>query len=289
MSGVAVASVVSAGVGFYGASKASKASRKGAQDAAGVQQYMYDQTRQDMAPYRRVGVSALDKLASLYGLDSPGQEENSYGRSTNPETTYQYSQSGKVNDYEVVQAFREFLGRRPTDTELKYYTGRERGDQLYYDVVQPGMERMQKNAPQQEFQGGSKTNPGDPYADFYNSPDYKFAFEQGNRAVGQSLAARGLTDSGRAMKELTRFGQGLASQQLGNYTNRLAALAGVGQTATTNLAHIGQNTANQIGGARQDAADARASGYLGAANAVNQGVQQGYGMWSFNRMMDRMG
>lgn len=287
MSGVATAvAVVGAGASIYGSSKAAKASRQGADQAAGVQQYMYDTTRQDMAPYRDVGVSALDKLAGMYGLDSPGSgSTNQYGRSTNPETTYQYSQSGKVNDYEVVQAYNEFLGRDPTETELQYYTGRERGDQLYYDVVQPGMERTQSNAPQQEFQGGSKTNPGR-FDDFYDSPDYKFAFEQGSRAVNQSLAARGLTGSGRAMKELTRFGQGLASQQLQSYTNRLASLAGVGQTATTNLAHIGQNTANQIAGARQNAGDARASGYLGAANAVNNGLQQGYGMWQFNKMMN---
>src|SRR5690606_28167033 len=42
---------------------------------------------------------------------------------------------------------------------------------------------------------------GPDYSDFYNSPDYQFAFDEGMRATNASLAARGLSGSGRAMKE----------------------------------------------------------------------------------------
>lgn len=292
MSWVATAIAGSAIIGGASSYLAGKESRKGAEAAGEIQRYMYDQSREDMAPYREVGVSALSQLAELYGLDSPSASgSNEFGRSTNPTTTYQYSQSGKVNEYEVVQAFMEFLGRRPSERELDYYTGRERGNELYYDVVVPGMENMQAKG---EFQGGSKTNPptaspGDRFARFRESPDYQFALEQGQRATDQSLAARGLTNSGRAMKELTRFGQGLASQQLNNYANRLASLAGVGQTSTTATANLGANAAARIGGATQDAADARASGYLGVGNAVGQGVGQAVNWWQTNRMLDALG
>jgi hypothetical protein len=117
------------------------------------------------------------------------------------------------------------------------------------------------------------------YDDFYKSPDYNFAYDQGMKSVEQSLAKRGLGgagDSGAAMKALTRFGQGLASQQLGNYRNSLAALAGVGQTATGQTSTLGANAASQIGAAQQRAGDARASSYLNTGAAVND-VTNTYG------------
>lgn len=110
------------------------------------------------------------------------------------------------------------------------------------------------------------------YSDFYESPDYQFTFDQGTRAVEQSLAKRGLggaADSGAAMKSLTRFGQGLASQQFSNYRNSLAALAGIGQTATTTGASFGASTSSAVGRNIMAAGDARASSYLNTGAAVS--------------------
>lgn len=108
------------------------------------------------------------------------------------------------------------------------------------------------------------------YSAFQDSPDYQFSFDEGNRAVNAGLAARGLSNSGRAMKELTRYGQGMASQQLGNYVNRLAAMAGVGQTATTQTGNLGANAATNAGQTTQAAGDARASGYMARAGQNQQ-------------------
>lgn len=52
-------------------------------------------------------------------------------------------------------------------------------------------------------------------AEFLN-PGMNFAMQQGQQAIEGSLAARGLSRSGAALKELTQFGQGLATQ---NYNN----------------------------------------------------------------------
>ena len=57
-----------------------------------------------------------------------------------------------------------------------------------------------------------------------NTGAYKFAFQQGNEAVNRNLAARGLLKSGNRLSELTKFGQGLASQQYGDEFNRMASL-----------------------------------------------------------------
>ena len=58
-----------------------------------------------------------------------------------------------------------------------------------------------------------------------NTGVYKFALNQGNEAVNRNLAAKGLLKSGNRLAELTKFGQGLASQQYGQEADRLANLA----------------------------------------------------------------
>jgi len=67
---------------------------------------------------------------------------------------------------------------------------------------------------------------------FTESPGYQFQFEQGTQALERGASARGDLLGGRQLKELTRFGQGLASQEYGSFLNRLGSLAGVGQAAT---------------------------------------------------------
>ena len=57
-----------------------------------------------------------------------------------------------------------------------------------------------------------------------NTGAYKFAFNQGNEAVNRNLAAKGLLKSGNRLAELTKFGQGLASQQYGAEFDRMANL-----------------------------------------------------------------
>jgi hypothetical protein len=54
--------------------------------------------------------------------------------------------------------------------------------------------------------------------------------------------------------------------------NPLQSLAGVGQTATNQLGQAGQTMAGNVGQALGAAAQARASGYVGGANALAQGL-----------------
>ena len=125
-------------------------------------------------------------------------------------------------------------------------------------------------------------NSGD-FSSFKESPDYQFAFSQGLQGLDRSAAARGSLFSGGADADRMAFGQGLASQQYGNYYNRLAGLAGVGQQTAGQIGQFGaQNSANQanyaIGGA-----NARASSYGQQANAWGNALQGvsgafGYGM-----------
>ena len=112
----------------------------------------------------------------------------------------------------------------------------------------------------------------DPYAAFRESPDYQLAMQEGQNALDRRLNAQGLSLSGRGVQETQRFADGLASQRLGNYQNMLAQMAGIGGGQTQNLLSSAQGATNAITNLAQAGGDARASGYINAANAQSQGV-----------------
>lgn len=137
---------------------------------------------------------------------------------------------------------------------------------------------------------------------FETDPGYQFRLSEGERGIQNQARAGGGMYSGATLKALSRFNSGLASQEYGawdarqntaqsqfegvktNKFNRLATLAGVGQTANNTLGAAGQavnaniaalggaNAARQAG-YLQDAAEARAAGYVGQANALGQGIK----------------
>lgn len=124
------------------------------------------------------------------------------------------------------------------------------------------------------------------YSGFYADPGYQFRMDEGNKAVERSAAARGGLLSGATMKAMTRYSQGLASSEYGNYTNRLASLAGVGQTASNTMGSLGTNYANAAGNNMMDAANARASGYIGSSNAINNGISQGLNYYQNSQLIN---
>ena len=121
-------------------------------------------------------------------------------------------------------------------------------------------------------------------------PGYQFQQQEGLNAIDRSGAARGMVNSGRTLKDLTRFGQGLADSSLQNQFNRLYAIGGRGldatgqQVNTIGQANVGKlNTKNQaeglaFGGASTipqgmiAAQNARPSGYQGALDALGSGI-----------------
>lgn len=118
---------------------------------------------------------------------------------------------------------------------------------------------------------------------FQQDPGYAFRMSEGMKALERSAAARGGLLSGGMLRGAQRYGQDLASQEYMNAFNRyqaernarlnpLQSLAGVGQTATNQLGQAGQTMASNVGQALGAAGQARASGYMGGANALSQGL-----------------
>lgn len=123
-------------------------------------------------------------------------------------------------------------------------------------------------------------------ADFQKDPGYAFRMKEGEQALERSAAARGGLLSGGTGKALQRYGQDYASGEYSNAYNRfnndrtqrfnrLASVAGVGQTATRDVASMGtqygqsgQQVAGQIGENYVGAGNARAAAAVGGANAI---------------------
>lgn len=118
---------------------------------------------------------------------------------------------------------------------------------------------------------------------FQADPGYGFRLSEGQKALERSAAARGGLLSGATGKALTRFGQEMGSQEYTNAFNRyqaerqarlnpLQSLTGMGQTTAQQIGQAGMQAAQGIGQTEMAGAAARASGYVGGANALNQGL-----------------
>jgi len=175
--------VLGAGTSIFGASKAASAQKKAASQGIDAQRQMYDQTRNDLAPYRQVGEKSTNLMADLYGFNGP------------------------------------------------------------------------------EAQAAARGS-------FQSDPGYEFQRSEGLRAAEGSQAARGTVLSGGTMKALQAYGTGLASQDYGNWYQRLANMQGIGQNAAAQTGNIGANTANNISNLYGQAGAAQAGGYLAAGNAI---------------------
>lgn len=119
--------------------------------------------------------------------------------------------------------------------------------------------------------------------DFEVDPGYEFRRREGLRAIENSALAGGMGRSGSTLRGLTRYGQGLASEEFMNAFNRyqtnrsaemnpLLSLAGAAQTSSNTLSDAAGRLGEQIGSNLIQGGVARASGYAGIANAANTGL-----------------
>lgn len=118
-------------------------------------------------------------------------------------------------------------------------------------------------------------------ADVMQDPGYQFGLTQGQTALDRKIAAMGGRVSGAALKAASRYGTDYATtgynaayQRRQDRLNRLAALAGIGQSATGSSAQAGMNMANNVSGMLTAQGDASAASRLAQGNiwggAANQ-------------------
>lgn len=248
------ASLLGAGASLFGANQSANAARdaaaaqeRAANKAADTQLEMYNRTRGDLTPWMNTGLGAFSTLAKMYGLPS-----------------YRLKQGGGAG------APATGLPGAGGAGEVTGSIGGASSSAGVPGGAAPGG-TFGDSGSMWELDPNSGTGTQD-FSAFTNSPDYQFALDQGTKSMNRSLAAKGQLVSGNALMAGQRFGQGLASQQFGNYFQRMMSMSGLGQSAAAGSANAGTAAAGQIGNTQMAAGQAQAAGIVGGANAWNAGL-----------------
>ena len=236
------AAVVGGAVSSNAAKKGAKAQANAANQANDTQLQIYNQTREDQLPWQDAGNAGLKSLMGLYGY-----------------------------------------GQAPIDgtgTPAVAGTPASGSGNAFYDLLNPSKGTPGKDAVPPEMGWQMSADPSATSQQFMvKDPGYQFRLSEGQRNIENSAAARGGLMSGNFLKASQKYGQDYASNEFTNIANRYGQLAGVGQATNNQLASAGQNYANSYGQNVTNAGNARASGYVGQANAINGAINQGVGLY----------
>jgi len=262
---VAAATVVGGAMSSSSASKAAKAQGKATDAAIGEQQRQYDTTRDDQRGYRDVGGQALQALAGATGLGGVAGKRAETAQEIRARLAPGYTWAG-------------YGGNGVDDAGLDIATQKE----LDYQKAQ-GYGTQAAPAP------GAQP---DYTAEALREPGYQFGQQQGQQALDRKIAAMGGRVSGASLKAAARFGTDYASsgynaayQRGQDRLNRLASLAGLGQTATQASAASGAQSTNAISNLMSSQGDANAAATMARGNIWGNAANQltGYYMNRQNR------
>lgn len=269
--------LISGVLGSRSSRRAANAAAAGDQAAIEEQRRQFDLIMRMQQPYRTVGVGALNNLASIYGLPTyqiggANLPPGSVPIQPDPLDRFRSGSGGGIYG----NLIRRALGpARPANEPTVMDGGPmafEGGWQNPLFNYEKGQNQISQSAPQ-----------GPNYSPFFASPDYQFRRDEGMRDIGNSFAARGGAFSGNALRGLTDFNQNLAASEFGNYFNRQAALAGIGQTATNSLTNAAGQSGANIAGLLSNQGQARASGIMGQANSIGGAINSGLQNWLLMR------
>ena len=114
---------------------------------------------------------------------------------------------------------------------------------------------------------------------FNADPGYQFRMSEGLKALERSAASRGILQSGGTLKDITRFGQDVASQEYQNAFQRyleerrqrlqpLEYRINLGQAAASGQAANVGSTAQNVGQLTTSLGNIRSAGIMGQSNAM---------------------
>lgn len=133
--------------------------------------------------------------------------------------------------------------------------------------------------------------------DFVKDPGYDWRLNEGTRALEGSQAAKGGLLSGNAMKEMTQYGQGFASNEFGKAFDRFrnqqdaefGKLYGMGTFGAQGLSNAENVYGNTLNNAIIGTGNTQAAGQVGGSNAMLGGLSQGVNALMGGQMMGNFG
>ena len=283
-----------------GASSAASAQSAAAQQANATQLQMYNQQRADQTPWRNAGGSALGQLSYMMGLPGYGQGGSAWG------------QGGTMNGGSLGSAIGS--GGQPpqmTPEQQSQWISSGYDPSMYQSLMGTSMTEGGSGdmRPQDGGGGLSGINPSmggygslsTPFSqtNWQQDPGYQFRLSEGQKALERSGAAKGMTLSGAQQKAIQGYGQGMASQEYQNsynryntdqnqQYNRLASMAGIGQTANAALGQAGTNYANNVSNNQMQLGAGQSAAALAGGNAWQGAINSGLNSWNNYNMWNAL-
>lgn len=252
------------------ADRQTQATTQAANQTDATNRYIFDTIRADNAQGRSIGNAASAQMARLLGLDFQTQPTNAL------------TNGG-------------MMGRTYPGLMRGGNSGGNMGGNTSYPPGADGFDGPQINGgPNGVIEGdfrvtgegqaqpmGNALNPTDWLR---STPGYEFNFNEGLRGMSLALANRGQLLSGDAAREAQRYGQNYADRIYGDQWNRLAGLAGYGQTANSASQQAGQAYASGTAANNWNRAQSLGSSYQNQANAWTNalGGVAGAGLYAIN-------
>lgn len=249
-----VADIFAARTAARGQERAAGAARDAADTSTAEARRQYDLSRSDNAPWLNTGGAALSQLAGMYGLSTTGGANSD---------TYAFLQANPQAREAINAGY--FGGPGDLNAAVNWYRNE------YGGASNPTTTGGAGGAGGIGGAAGATAAPGvtaggSNMGAFFASPDYQFRQDEQTRSLNARNSSLGIQDSGAAQKAAMKYSGNLASGEFNNYANRLAAIAGVGQTAASQNQALGQNFAGQVGNIQQNQAQALGSSYINRGN-----------------------
>ena len=105
-----------------------------------------------------------------------------------------------------------------------------------------------------------------------NSAYFQSTARQGESAILQNASATGGLRGGNTQGALAQFRPQLLNQLVQQQYQNLGGITALGQNSAAQQGNAGMQSANNISGLLAQQGQAQAGGYIGAANATNQGI-----------------
>jgi hypothetical protein len=134
--------------------------------------------------------------------------------------------------------------------------------------------------------------------DFQASPAYQFNLQEGQKAIDKAAAARGNLYAPQTLQDISKYSQGLASNEfqnafqnyrssVGDVYNRLFNISQGGQSAAAGLGTAGQAYAGNVANLGMAGAQAQAQGTLGAYGSLQDIISGGTNAYIMNQILSQ--
>lgn len=230
------------------AGKAADTSLAAARENNALARDIYGQNKDTLTPFVNSGVNAGNYLNAFLGLPGAAPAAGGTAGGAGGGNWGGYLQSNP----DVVQGYHQ------TADKNRFQTPEDYGE-WHYGQYGQYEGRSAPTAPGGAPGAASGVTQGDAqnaFGNYLSNSDYGFQFATGANQVNSGYAGGGTVQSGAAMKALEGYRQNLQSGYRNQYMSALGNQQGVGLSAGSALAGVGQNYVNTISGNNNNAADA---------------------------------